>query len=141
MDVGGSRTSTTAASIVGSASAATSAGPLSTASTTSKPWSVEDPGQADPEEGLVLGEDNAHGTSMVTTVGPPTGLDTADRAVEGRQPPAHPRQTAAGRVGAAPAVVAHHDLQTACRRARAAPRRACASACLTTLVRHSATAK
>ncbi len=29
------------------------------------------------EEGEVLGDDNAHGSSMVTTVGPPGGLDTA----------------------------------------------------------------
>ena len=37
---------------------------------------LEELDQAGPEEGVVLGEDKAHGTSMVTIVGPPTGLDT-----------------------------------------------------------------
>ena len=32
--------------------------------------------QAGPEEGVVFGEDKSHGTSRVTTVGPPAGLDT-----------------------------------------------------------------
>ena len=37
---------------------------------------LEDPDQAVPEEGVVLGEDESHGTSSVTRVGPPVGLDT-----------------------------------------------------------------
>jgi hypothetical protein len=37
---------------------------------------LEDPDQAVPEEGVVLGEDESHGTSSVTSVGPPVGLDT-----------------------------------------------------------------
>src|SRR5688572_16571451 len=38
---------------------------------------MQEPGQSVPEEGMVLGDDNAHGTSMVMTVGPPGGLDMA----------------------------------------------------------------
>ena len=37
---------------------------------------LEELDQAGPEEGVVLGEDKSHGTSSVTMVGPPDGLDT-----------------------------------------------------------------
>ena len=37
---------------------------------------LEELDQAGPEEGVVFGEDKTHGTSRVTTVGPPAGLDT-----------------------------------------------------------------
>ena len=68
---------------------------------------LEEPDQAVPEEGVVLGEDDAHGTSSVTRVGPPIGLDTLivpSKAASRRVDPPHPG--ARPRVGAAPPVVA-----------------------------------
>ena len=68
---------------------------------------LQQPGQSVPEEGEVFGEDNTHGSSMVTTVGPPGGVDRRHRAVERGQPALDAAQAgAAGRVGAAAAVVA-----------------------------------
>src|SRR4029079_15041897 len=54
---------------------------------------LEESDQAVPEEGVVFGEDKAHGTSSVTRVGPPRGLDTlivpsnaANRRITPRMP-------------------------------------------------------
>ena len=63
--------------------------------------------QAGPEEGVVLGEDKAHGTSRLTTVGPPAGLDTTmvpSNAASRRITPSMPVPDL--RVGAAATVVA-----------------------------------
>ena len=95
------------------------------------PAGLEDPGQADPEEGLVLGEDGpepglrslCHGTSKVTTVGPPTGLSTLIVPSKAASPLSHTRQPGPGRVGPADAVVADDDAQHACRRGSRRPTR------------------
>ena len=63
---------------------------------------------------MVFGEDKTHGTSRVTMVGPPAGLETLQRAVEGGQPPHHPQHAGSGaRIGAATAVVADDRAQDA----------------------------
>ena len=70
--------------------------------------------QAGPEEGVVFGEDKTHGTSRVTTVGPPAGLDTfivPSNAASRRITPSMPVPDS--RIGATTAVVAHHGAQDA----------------------------
>ena len=80
---------------------------------------LEQPDQAVPEEGEVFGEDDAHGSTIARTVGPPGGLSTVERAVEGRQPSLDAAQAGAGaRVGAADAVVAHGQSQLSAGRRR-----------------------
>ena len=103
---------------------------------------LEQPDQAVPEEGLVLGEDDAHGTSSVTRVGPPVGLDTLivpSKAASRRATPLIP--VPATRIGTAAAVVADDDPQAVGRRGDSSTQAWAASACLPTLARHSATAK
>ena len=69
-------------------------------------------GQPVAEQDLVLGDQDAHGSSISSTVGPPAGLSTRSVAVERGQPAPDAAQAgAAGRVGAAPPVVAHGDAQ------------------------------
>ena len=55
---------------------------------------------------MVLGEDNAHGTSIVTTVGPPGGLDTVIVPSNAASRRSSPAARAGRRVGATAAVVA-----------------------------------
>ena len=92
---------------------------------------------------MVFGDDNAHGSSMVTTVGPPGGLDSAmvpSKAASRRSMPRRPVPAAAS---APPrAVVVDHDRAAALPSCRSRhPARAWRAACLTTLVSASATAK
>ena len=103
---------------------------------------LEQPDQAVPEEGVVFGEDNAHGTSSVTMVGPAAGLDTAHRAVKRRQPPHHPAHAGARvGVGAAGAVVTDDRAQHPVRRGTSSDPGVAGPGVLAELARHSATAK
>ena len=100
--------------------------------------------QAGAEEGVVLGEDEArtHGTSRVTIVGPPSGLDTAIVPSKAASRRITPRMPVPGvGVGAAAAVVADHDPEQPCRRAPSSTQACWWPACLAELARHSATAK
>ena len=72
--VGGSRTSTTATSGRCSSRAGEQLRAVVDRRDDLEAVRLEQPDQAVPQEVEVLGEDNAHGTSMVTTVGPPGGL-------------------------------------------------------------------
>ena len=74
--VGGSRTSSTAASTSGSLQCGVEVGGVVDGGGDGESVALEELGEAGTEEGVVLGEDKAHGTSRVTIVGPPTGLET-----------------------------------------------------------------
>ena len=116
---------------------------MSTAASDREAVRLEEPDQAVPEEGMVLGEDKAHGISSVTSVGPPGGLDTlivpsnADSRritprmpvpAAGSAPPRPSSPTTTRSTPATPSCVISTQ-----------PRRA--PACLPVLARHSATAK
>ena len=103
---------------------------------------LEELDQAGAEEGVVFGEDKTHGTSRVTMVGPPAGLDTLSvpsKAASRRMTPSMP--VPAPRIGAATAVVADDRAQHARRRGSSVIQPLRAPECLPTLARHSATPK
>ena len=102
---------------------------------------LEHPGQAVPQQEEVFGDDNAHGISMVTTVGPPGGLlraSTPSNAASRRSIPRRP----VPRAGSAPprpsSVTPIRSIPPACRMSiQAWP----LPACLATLASSSLTAK
>ena len=106
MKVGGSRTSTTATSGRSVVSARSSDGPVVHGFDDLEVVRFEQPDQPVPEEGEIFGEDDAHGSTIVT-VGRSAGRTYhRERAVEGGEPPLDAAQPGArGRVGAADAVV------------------------------------
>ena len=90
---GGSRMSTIAMSGRSRRAAWTSASPSATASTTSNPLSREQARQPVAQQGEILGDQDAHGSSARTVVGPPGGLVTVSRpssASTRRRRPARP---------------------------------------------------
>src|SRR6516225_3475381 len=102
---------------------------------------LQQPDQAVAEQEQVLGYDNAHGTSIVTSVGPPAGLDTTStpsKAASLRPTPASP----VPRDGSAPPSPSSDTLMRKLpeewRRSTSAP---LAPACLATLASSSLTAK
>ena len=102
---------------------------------------LEQLGQACSEEGVVLGEDKAHGTSRVTIVGPPSGLDTLivpSNAARRRTTPRIPLPAA----GSAPPRPSSPTSTVSTPASWEAVIQACsARACFPVLARHSATAK
>src|SRR5699024_9994342 len=102
---------------------------------------LEQLGEAGPQERVVLGDDDAHGTSHLTTVGPPWGLEietvpsnAASRATTPLRPvpsstlaPPRPSSPTRPRITARSCLRLIHDRV--------------AWACLAELARHSATAK
>ncbi len=83
-----------------------------------------------------------HGTSRVTIVGPPSGLDTDIVPSKAASRRITPRIPVPGvDVGAAPAVVADHDPEQARRSWASSTQAWWWPACLAELARHSATAK
>ena len=82
---------------------------LSTACRIVKPLQLEELDQAGPEEGVVFGEDKAHGTSRVTMVGPAGRARHPHRAVEGGQPPHDPRMPVPASGSAPPTAVVADD--------------------------------
>ena len=142
MKVGGSRTSTTATSGRCVDQRAQQRGAVVDGRDDLEAVGGQEPDQPVPQEGQVLAEDNSHGSSMVTTVGPPTGLVTAivpSKAASRRSIPRSPLP--ARRVGTAGAVVADDRDQPVGRCAPAATQARLAPLCLTTLASASATAK
>ena len=102
---------------------------------------LEHPGQAVPQEEEVFGNDNAHGISMVTAVGPPGGLLMARMPSNGASRRSIPRSPLP-RAGSAPprplSVTPIRSIPSACRMSIQVSR---ASACLATLASSSLTAK
>ena len=77
MNVGGSRTSTTATSGRCAGSAVEQRRAVLHRGDHLEAVCLQQADQSVPEESMVFGEDNAHGISIVTVVGPPAGLCTA----------------------------------------------------------------
>ena len=102
----------------------------------------QQPGQPVPQQEEVFGDDNTHGTSMVTMVGPPGGLETASTPSNAAQPTLDSGQPGAlRRVRAAGPVVADGDAQHPVLVPQVNPRLAEGCACLDTLASSSLTAK
>src|SRR5215831_14382493 len=102
---------------------------------------LEQPDQPVPEEGEVFGEDDAHGSSMVTTVGPPGGLVTSSlpsKALSRRSIPRSPLPAPASAPPRPSSSTVMRSNSPSCRRYT---RARCAPLCLITLVSASATAK
>ena len=102
---------------------------------------LEQPDQPVSQQEEIFGDDNAHGTSMTTMVGPPARAAHREYAVECSQPPLHPAQPGAA-AGSAPPMpeVGDRDPQQAVRMPTLIlPSRA--PECLAALVSTSATAK
>src|SRR5215469_218380 len=102
---------------------------------------LEQPGQAVPQQEEVFGDDNAHGISMFTTVGPPAGLDTAStpsNAASLRSMPASPVPRAGSAPPAPSSLTSIRSIPRSCRKSIQAW---LAPACLETLASSSLTAK